>query len=158
MTMRQADKDLVQRYFDGELADDERARFEATMTADDRERLAALAEMRALLRDTLDHDAAEVDVWSGVQKQLATEQRKKTVNRRWRDRIASRFAATTSAGLLVAAMATLLLIFHPWRHNPENDCDVESLEVDGAVATVITMHDVPHHDTDTTTVIWAEED
>jgi len=61
--------DRVQRYFDDELAPDERARFEAEMTEDDRLRLAALGEMRQLLTHALE-PAGEVDIWSGVSKQL----------------------------------------------------------------------------------------
>src|SRR5205807_1886519 len=68
--MAKAEGDLVQRYFDDELAADERARFEAAMTDDDRERLVALGEMRALLNGALEAEAADVDLWAGVQAGL----------------------------------------------------------------------------------------
>ena len=157
--MRQADQDLVQRYFDDELAPDERARFEAEMSEDDQLRLAALAEMRALLVATLDAEAANVDIWSGVAAQLAGGQQKKQTVRRWRDRVRGR-SFQAGAGFLMAALATLLFFVQPWHgHNSENDCDVESLEVDGAMATVFKVHDVPHNGgSDTTTIIWSEED
>jgi anti-sigma factor RsiW len=142
-------RDKVQEYFDGELEPAERARFEAEMTADDRERLAALAEMRALLNASLDADAGSVDIWSGVAKQI---QRQK-VHRSWRrSRI---FGA--SASLLLAAAAALIFFLRPFSRS-DNDCDVESLEVEGAYATVLQVHDIPHEGDGATTIIWAEED
>jgi hypothetical protein len=69
-------------------------------------------------------------------------------------------ARIAGAGILVAAAAAFLFIVKPWHPgHPENDCDVESLEVDGAYATVMQLHDIPHTgDSGTTTIIWAEED
>jgi anti-sigma factor RsiW len=156
---KHAKHDRVQRYFDGELSAAERAQFEAQMTDADRERLAALGELRALVGNALEAEAAAVDLWPGVEAALAAQAQKKSLVRRWRERVRRR-ATTTGAGLLVAAVATLLFLFMPWngRHNPENDCDVESLEVDGALATVLKVHDVPHKGDDTTTIIWSEED
>jgi anti-sigma factor RsiW len=155
--MGTADNDLVQRYFDGELTADERASFESSMSDDDRERLAALAEMRALLTGALDAEAAEVDIWSGVAAGLKSETADKQRRlRRWRDRVRNR---TAGAGLLVAALATLLFLIHPWHpSHPGNDCDIELLEVSGAQATVLKLHDSPHRGDGTTTIIWSEED
>ena len=101
------DDKLLQRYFDGELSTDERAAFERSMTADDRERLAALAEMRGLLVNALESD---VDIWPGLEAKLDTTAAKKQVLRRWR---AARWLGT-SAGLLAAAAATFLFLVHPW--------------------------------------------
>jgi anti-sigma factor RsiW len=144
-------RDKVQEYFDGELEPEERARFEAEMTAEDRERLAALAEMRALLNATLDADAGPVDVWSGVARQLQHQK----AHRGWRR---SRMFGG-AASVFLAAAAALIFFLRPWHPpHPENDCDVESLEVDGAYATVLQVHDVPHEGDGATTIIWAEED
>jgi anti-sigma-K factor RskA len=159
-----AENDLVQRYFDGELAADERARFESSMTDDDRERLAVLAEMRALLSGALDAEAAQVDIWSGVAAALkapaeraepAADKQRRV--RRWRERVRTR--STAGAAMLVAAAAALLFFVHPWHpSHPGDDCDVEVLEVEGAQATVLRMHDSPHSGDGTTTIIWSEED
>jgi anti-sigma factor RsiW len=144
-------RDKVQEYFDGELDADERARFEAEMTADDRERLAALAEMRALLNGALEADAGEVDIWSGVSKQLQRER----ARRGWRRSRLFGGAAT----MFLAAAAAFIFFLHPWHpRHPENDCDVESLEVDGAFATVLQIQDAPHEGDGNTTIIWTEED
>lgn len=168
--MGNVETDLVQRYFDGELEDGERARFEAAMTDEDRERLAALAEMRALVAGALDAAAAEVDIWPAVARQLAQPedrdegkarggQHKKLALRGWRDRVRNRLAG---AGVLAAALATVLLLFLPWRswhpRHPENRCDVENLEFHGSYATVLQVHDLPHRGDDATTIIWSEED
>jgi anti-sigma factor RsiW len=148
--------DKLQRYFDGELDERERVAFEAAMTVEDQERLAALAEMRVLLNVALDARAADVDIWSGVQAGLAKE--KQSSLKRWRQRARGRGAIGTAAGLMAAAAALFLFLAHPWHPaHASNDCDVESLEVEGAVATVITLPDQPHSGDGTTTIIWAEE-
>ncbi len=146
--------DLVQRYFDGELDAEERARFEAAMSDDDRERLVALGEMRLLINETLEADAADVDIWSGVAKQLSKEK----ANRSWRER-ARRRSVGGAASILVAALAALIFFVRPWHAGTsDNDCDVESLEVDNGYATVMQMQDTPHEGDGPTTIIWAEED
>jgi anti-sigma factor RsiW len=142
--------DMLQRYFDDELAPDERARFEAEMTEDDRLRLAALGEMRLLLNHSLE-PAADLDLWSGVSKQLD----KQKAHRGW----LRRRSVGGAASVLLAAVATLIFLVHPWHPtHAENDCDVESLEVDNGYATVMQIHDMPHEGDGTTTIIWAEED
>jgi anti-sigma factor RsiW len=152
---KRMDPERLQRYFDGELDAEERRRVEAELTDEDRARLAALEELSALVGGTLGAEAAEVDLWRGVEAGI-----KKARVRRWRERVGSRARRTTAgAGILVAALATLLFIFKPWHPaHPENDCDVESLEVDGAMATVISVHGAPHASDGPTTVIWTEED
>lgn len=148
--------DKLQRYFDGELPQEERAAFEASMTEEDRDRLAALAEMRALLSNALGGASAEVDVWPAVEAQLggvvpidaARAKRRRSVGR-W---------FGTSAGLLVAAAAAFLFVVRPWHPgHPTDDCDIESLEVEGAVATVMQVNDMPHSG-DATTIIWTSEE
>jgi anti-sigma factor RsiW len=143
-------RDKVQEYFDNELPAEERARFEAEMTADDRERLAALEEMRALINGTLDAQAGDVDIWSGVSRQLAKE----TAHR---GRRRSRYFG--GAGVFLAAAATFLLLVRPWhpRHASDN-CDVENLEFHGAWASVIQLDDSPHRGDGNTTLIWTEDE
>ena len=64
----------LQRYFDGELSPAERAEVEAALTDDDRLKLAALGEVRGLVANTLSAEAAEVDLWPALEKQLGAGQ------------------------------------------------------------------------------------
>lgn len=157
----------LQRYFDGELAPEERARFEAELTADDRERLAALGEMRALVAGALEGAADGVDLWSAIEGQVmasslppgGTSTKRASAARRLRDRGRGRRLFGTGTGLLLAAAATLVLFLYPRHPNhPTNGCDIESLEVSGAVATVIQVADEPHPGDGDTTIIWTQED
>ena len=145
------DKDWVQRYFDDELPPEERARFEAEMTDEDREKLAALAEMRALINVALDAQAADVDLWSGVSKQLG----KQKAHRGWRK---SRMFGGAAATFLAAAAAFLFFV-RPWHPgHASNNCEVEDLEFHGGYASVIELDDLPHKGDSSTTVIWTEDD
>jgi anti-sigma factor RsiW len=148
--------DKLQRYFDGELSQEERAAFEASMTEDDRDRLAALAEMRALLSNALTGASAEIDVWPAVEAQLPGGVVPIDAARAKRRRSVGRWFGT-SAGLLVAAAATFLFVVKPWQAEPQltDECDVESMEVSGAQAMV--FNDMPHSK-DVATVIWTTEE
>jgi anti-sigma factor RsiW len=147
----------LQRYFDDELSADERAAFEATMTDDDRDRLAVLAEMRGLLSQSLAGASAEIDILPGLEEKLqgvSSLDAARSKKRGWRS---GRFLGT-SAGLATAAAAAFLFIMQPWHpRHPSDNCDVESLEVEGAMATVFKVNDAPHSG-DTATVIWATEE
>jgi anti-sigma factor RsiW len=152
-----ADEQL-QRYFDGELAADERARVEATLTEDDRLKLASLGEVRDLIRNALTAESADLDVWEGLAPALSAPVGKAEARarRRWGLRA---HPASWSAGLMAAAAAALLFTFQPWHpRHPGNDCEVESLETSGAMATVFRIADMPHHGDASTTVIWTEEE
>ena len=143
-------RDKVQLYFDGELDAAERARFEAEMTDEDRERLVALAEMRTLLNATLEADAGDVDIWSGVSKQLSRQK----AQRSWRR---SRLFGG-AASVFLAAAAAFIFFLRPWHpRHPSNNCDVEDLEFHGAYASVIELDDSPHKG-DATTLIWTEDE
>jgi anti-sigma factor RsiW len=152
--MNKKDDDL-QRYFDGELDAAERARVEAALTDDDRARLLALGELRALTAGALNAEAADADVWPAVEAGL-----KKERTRRWRDRARGRRFMGTGAGLLIAAVATLLLIFKPWdpKHVPTNNCDIEMLETDGVQATVLDVPDGHHGGDNHTTILFTMEE
>jgi anti-sigma factor RsiW len=149
--MSKMDNELLQRYFDGELSAEERARCEAELTEEDQLRLQALEEIRGLVGHALDAQAADVDLWSGIDARLRGGQKQATV-RRWRERVRLRATGPLAA---LAAVAALLLVFKPWHAASENDCDIEHLETNGSVATVFHMADMPHG---ATTVIWTEED
>jgi anti-sigma factor RsiW len=145
--MGKVDDELLQRYFDDTLVDSERARVEAELTDEDRERLAALGEMRGLLARTLEAEAADVDLLPSLEARL---QRGRV--RRWT-------GGATSFGLAMAALAAFLFVVRPWQPRlPTNECDVESLEVAGPMATVLRVQDRAHGGDATTTIIWAEEE
>lgn len=144
----------LHRYFDGELSDEERARVEAELSEDDQLKLAALAEIRGLTANALMAEAADVDLWAGLARQIdpatPATQARKPVARGWGWRA---HRASWSAGAVAMAAAALLMVFQPW-HGADNNCDIESLETAGNVATVFNMQDTPHGPT---TVIWTEE-
>lgn len=150
----------LQRYFDGEMPAEERAQLEASLTEDDRLKLAALGEVRGLVANALAAEAAEVDLWPALEAQLGGGGGGKAAakaRRRW-----GFFAhpASWSAGLVSAAAAAALLFFvQPWHPQHASDgCDVESLETSGAMATVFKLSDMPHRGDSSATVIWTEEE
>ncbi|MCU1280416.1 MAG: hypothetical protein JWM53_3962 [bacterium] len=150
----------LQRYFDGELTPEERAEVEAALTEDDRLKLAALGEVRGLVANALAAEAADVDLWPALQKQLGGAPGGKAAakaRRRWGWRA---HPGGWSAGLAsLAAAAALLFFLQPWHAaHAQNGCEIESLETYGAVATVINMDDAPHRGDEPTTVIWTTEE
>ena len=157
--MGKAEDERLQRYFDGELSAEERSQVEAALTEDDQLKLAALGEVRGLVANALTAEAADVDLWAGIERHLGGGGKAQAkARRRWGLRA---HPASWSAGLLsVVAMAAALLFFvQPWHSaHAQNGCDIESLETTGAVATVIHMDDAPHKGDEATTVIWTTED
>jgi anti-sigma-K factor RskA len=140
----------LQKYFDGELPAEERARVEAELSEDDQLKLDALGEVRGLVANTLMAEAADIDLWPALEKQLAASERAAArPRRRWGLRA---HPGSWSAGAMMAAAAALLFVFQPWQ--TANGCDVESLETSGGMATVFNLNDTPHGPT---TVIWTEE-
>jgi anti-sigma factor RsiW len=144
-------QDRLQRYFDGELPESERAAFEAELTDDDRVRLQVMAEMRAALGNALAADSAEIDVTAAVGKQL----RGTVTPIGWAARLRRGTVLGTSAGLLLAAAAAFMLVLQPWHSRLSDNCDVETLEVDGAQAAVF---QIQHNGDSPTTVIWTPEE
>jgi anti-sigma factor RsiW len=132
--------DTLQRYFDGALSESERAEVEASLDDDDRRILHALAAMRRALGAALDNEAQGIDLVPGVEAALARKQPRvpaRPSRMRW-------IGAAVGAAVMAAA---LLLV--PRTSVYSNACDIESLEVQGAVATVFTDGDA--------TVLWAED-
>jgi anti-sigma factor RsiW len=143
--MSMADDELLQRYFDEALPPEDRAALEARFTEEDRERLASLGEVRETLRSAF---AAE-----------APTDLRETVKRRLRRRKQRRRGFRVSSFGLAAACVALLVLFRlrPL-HAPTNECDIESLEVEGSMATVFRVSDTGHESGPTTTIIWTEEE
>src|SRR5262245_13175969 len=86
--MGKAEDERLQRYFDNELTPEERAGVEATLSDDDRLKLAALAEVRGLVANTLATEAAEVDLWPDLERRLRADgrgvgQAEARARRRW---------------------------------------------------------------------------
>jgi anti-sigma factor RsiW len=156
--MGKAEDEHLQRYFDDELTPASRAQVEASLTEEDQLKLAALGEVRGLVGNALQAEAADVDLWPALEKKLRPEGRAEgKARRRWGLRA---HPASWSAGLVTAAAAAALLFFVlPW-HSPHasDGCDVESLETSGAMATVFKLSDMPHKGDASTTVIWTEEE
>ncbi len=130
----------LQRYFDGALPENERARVEATLDDEDRRVLASLSAVRRALGAALDAEAREVDLVPGIDAALARKRKPALPSRR------SRLIGAAVGALAIAA--ALLLV--PRAVAYTNGCDIESLEVSGAVATVFSDGDA--------TVLWAEAD
>jgi anti-sigma factor RsiW len=159
--MGKAEEERLQRYFDGELSPAERAQVEASLTDEDRLRLAALGEVRGLVANALAAEAADIDLWPALEKQLGggggarAGKAESRARRRWG---LGAHPYSWSSGFVAAAAAALLLILQPWHSaHAQNGCEIESLEA-GAMATVIRMDDAPHRGDEATTVIWQMED
>jgi anti-sigma-K factor RskA len=159
--------ELLQRYFDGELTGEERAAFEASMTPDDELRLAALAEMRAVLGAALDASASEIDLLPAIDAALkspsvtvsapaaASAPVDELGKRRAHQRGVRTWVATTMA---MAVAAAFLIIAKPWTGGPLGiDSDVEDLETEGAVVASI-FKVAGASDKNQATVIWTHDD
>ena len=157
--MGKAEDERLQRYFDGELPAEERAQVEAALTDDDRLKLAALGEVRGLVANALAAEAADVDLWAGIERQLGGGGGKAHDKARRRWGLRAHLASWSAGFVSLAAAAALLLFVQPWHPaHAQNGCDIENLETVGAVATVIHMDDAPHRGDEATTVIWTTED
>jgi anti-sigma factor RsiW len=142
----------LQRYFDGELGPVERGEVEARLDADARLRLEALSELRGLLRAQAQGEEEQVDLSAlsatidaiGRQPQTAVVAQPK---RRW-------IPMSAAGAFLAAAAAVMFLVMPraPSRVSGGNHAVVESLEVEGSLATVfhVTSGD------DEATIIWAD--
>ncbi|HRI51263.1 MAG TPA: hypothetical protein PLW65_13875 [Pseudomonadota bacterium] len=139
----------LHKLHDGELSAAEAEALRTELTAEDNQKLEALAELDQLLGDTLsaEADAQKVDLWAGIAAKLpevaAAEEAPVIPLRR---RVAFRMTAVTSA-LAVAAAVLLWLRAVP---TVNNHCEVEELEVAGDNAAVISVAD----DGNDTTLIW----
>jgi hypothetical protein len=175
--MSQHERDeLLQRYFDGELSPDERAKVEASLTAEEQSKLAALAELGGLVRGALEAEAQAFDLWPGLEAALAREAvpTAATGGGGAAGAASSPAAGAASspaagaAGLLggavrrlrwwaagtastLAAGAALLFVLMPGATT--NDCDIEELEVSGSTALVTKTGD----SRDDATIIWTME-
>ena len=151
--MSVSDEDL-ERYFDGELDDTARKRVEAALDDDDRAKLEALADVRAALRDTLYAEADGIDLGGAVAEKVAQGGQVVSLARRRRRLMR---LASTGTGLLVAAAAAFLFFVKPWvGHAPVNNAELESLDLDGVSAVVLTVDG--HKANDSATILLTMEE
>lgn len=141
---------LLHRYHDGELDAAERARLDASLGGVERDKLAALDELGGALRSVYAGQAADFDAWPALEKAIAAE---KVVPMARRPR--RRGMMWLSSLTAVAAAAAMLLVFVPRGSHPSNDCEVDEIEVTGAVDTILKLDDDDHGGS--TTVLWIEE-
>jgi hypothetical protein len=161
MTRESASREeLLNRLYDGELEGAEAEALRATLSDEEKQALAALADLGALVRNSVTTEANEqpLDLWAGLEDKLgdkpgggpgapaSDEPEGKVLP------FKRRLGLRISAALTAAAMAASLLLW--LRPLPvSNRCDVEELEVAGSNAMVLT---VPDERGDTTTLIWFE--
>ena len=156
-------EELLNRLYDGELEGAEAEALRATLSDEEKQALAALADLGALVRNSVTAEANEqpLDLWAGIEEKLGQPPLEKDVGKDvdkdvepqgkvlpMRRRLGLRISAAVTAA---AAAASLLLWMRPLPVS--NRCDVEELEVAGSNAMVLT---VPDDRGDTTTLIWFE--
>ena len=152
----------IHRLHDGELDAAERAAAEEALQPADREGLLALGELREALRNTLDVEVGLVDVWAAVERGIAAAAPAEPAGRvlPLSPRLKRAHRRSSFVPALLAAAAAIVLLLAPWRERPAeaatDNCAIESLEVTGALATVIEIPAV--NGRDTTTVVWLDEE
>lgn len=139
----------LQRYFDEDLGPGEAREAEDALAADqeDRKRLAALGQIRTLLRASAQQAAAEAPseaMWSAIRDEVAKGREPSPAERfavRWREF----FVGPARVWVPAAAVAGVLLL--GWALRPAvtqvaaHDVVIESVETAGITATVIQMPD-----------------
>ena len=152
--------ELLQRYFDEALSPSERAEVETRLDADARLRPDALTGLRGLLREHSRAEASGIDLSSTIdaiaQAALPTAN---PVPSQAAHRRRTLLPLSAAGGFLAAAVAVFML-WQPlqlMRGHQTNEAEVESLEVQGAIATVFRVEDGadPSH---TATVIWTDDE
>jgi hypothetical protein len=144
--------DHLHRLHDGELSDEERRTVEGALDDDGRARLAALGDLGALLRHSFAAESEGVDVAAAVMATVS--QPRPSLWRRLLNAVRS-YRMVWIPGL-VAAAAVAVFYLSPWRGAVTNECEIESLEVTGASATVLKLPDSGSDGT--STVIWIDEE
>ena len=145
------ERERLNRYFDGELPPAEREAFDQSADHETRQKLAALDDVRRAVKTTVDLQTADIDLVSSVGKALD----KQAAQRAWRRR--ARVASPLLARAAVAAAVAIWL--RPVPTLPpavatKQAATIESLEVEGALATVLDVDD----EQGAATVIFIDED
>jgi anti-sigma factor RsiW len=153
--------DELMRYFDGEVDAAWARRIERELTGSeaDRKRLAALGEVRALLRGSVQAGAAQAPseaMWAAIQSELVRGRRPPLGERlavawsEWWEGPARYWTAATAAA---AIAALVIFIARPGaRAVAARDVVIESVETAGVTATVFIIPDEAGGDG--TAVLW----
>lgn len=157
--MQTLDAETLHRYHDGELAPAERAAVEARLPADPEAqlRLAALADLSALLRAASDAETDGFDAWQAVEKKIGEGKVRGIESARPVKK--KRFGAAMWAGVssVAAAAAVVLVLLQPWRTAAAADNEIEIGDVDTDAGSVSVVK-VPSDSAGTTTVFWVHTD
>lgn len=142
--------DELQRYFDEDLAPAQARRAEDALgsSEEDRKRLAALGQLRALLRASAQQASAQAPsdaMWAAIRDELHKGRAPSPAERfavRWREW----FAGPARVWVPAAAVAAALLVAFLLRPEVKqvqvaHDVVIESVETAGVTATVIQMPD-----------------
>ncbi len=148
----------LHRLHDGELSDEERRAVEASLDDDARLRLQAMADLGTALRGSFEAESAGVDVSAAVMAAIAKgAPARAAAPSLWaRLRAAARSYRMVWIPAVAAAAVVTAIYVGPWRTTITNECNIESLEVEGAAATVLKVPDAQGGD-GTTTVVWIDE-
>ncbi len=143
------DRERLHRYFDGELPAAEKQAFDANADHDEKEKLLALEDVRRAVKTTVDLQTAGIDLTGAIDRELDRQDAQKA----WRRR--ARWASPLAA---VAAVAAAVMIWmKPAPLTPivaHEAASIESLEVQGAMASVLDLDD----ENGSATVIWIDEE
>ena len=145
----------LHRLHDGELDATETARVEAGLGDEDRERVRAIADVGAAVRNTVAAQSQGVDLWAGIEKRLQLREANKVVPLASRRRGGLTYVRYGLPALAAAAAAVVLWL-NVGSGPQSNACDVEMLDIAGASATVLKVPDVRGQGS--TTVIWTTEE
>jgi anti-sigma factor RsiW len=124
MTTPHIDDDLLQRYFDGDLPDEEseRVRQAVASSEDEQARLARLERLRGLVRMAAtepSHQVAPDDLFARVHSQVTAERRRAGIRAIEGGR--GRAAAVVGGLGLALAAAVTLAVLQPWQAAPVED-------------------------------------
>ena len=144
------DRERLHRYFDGELPENEKQAFDANADHEAKEKLLALEDVRRAVKTTVDLQTANLDLVSGINRELDRQ----AAQLSWRRR--ARWASPVAA-IAAAAAAFMIWMKPPAPITPmatREAASIESLEVQGAMASIIDLED----EHGSATVIWIDED
>jgi anti-sigma factor RsiW len=137
-----ATRDDLMRLLDGELSAVEATRVRQSLSAEDKERLAAMEEVGGALRKHLGEkaEAAKLDTWSAIAGKLDERGGDVVRPKRWGRRI-------VGVGAAIAIAAAALFFFYP-RAVVESGTQIESVDFGEESGMLFQLHDTQ------TTVIW----
>jgi hypothetical protein len=142
---------LLCRLHDGELEAGEAGTLRSQLTDEEMQKLHALAEVDALIANTLTAEAQayELDLWQEISAKLPVAP-SAPAKSKVLPFLRRRTVQVTAILSTLAAAAGLVFLLRPAAY-PSNHCDIEELDVAGQNATVISVSDENGHET---ALIW----